>query len=76
MCLMIWYTMPHFMKRHGIGLQMSFKCYCYVAVSVVSSGECCRHEFSQLIPPLSDLHSVHNFDLMVLKSIATKQGLE
>lgn len=33
-------------------------------------------KFPQLIPPLSDLHTVHNFDLKVLKSIVTKQGVE
>lgn len=54
----------------------SFKCHCDVAVNVMSSGKFCRHEFSQLIPPLLDFCSVHNFDLVVLKSIATKQVLE
>lgn len=73
----IWYTVSHFMRLHVIGLQIKvFKCYCDVAVNVMSSGKFCHCEFFQLIPPLLDFCSVRNFDLMVLKSIATKQVLE
>lgn len=46
---------------------------CHVSVS---SSNCCHDGFLQLIPPLADLNSVHNFDLKVLKSIVTQTGCE
>lgn len=45
----------------------------------ISTGDCCHYEFLQIPPPplpLLDLHSVHNFDLKVLKLIVFRQGVE
>lgn len=53
--------------------QVCCQCHCYVVLAVVTVA---AMNPSSLFPPLPDLLCVHNFDLKVLKSIVSKQGVE